>query len=91
MPVDGKNNIRIARVKRRRGRNTLQDGRDTETNQVDADEDDRRRARVLEGYQVVLEPGGGQLGGGVTAVACHVRTGKIVAALDNGKCIVASS
>ena len=115
VPVDGKNNIRIARVQRRRGRNTMQDGRDTKTNQVDAflkaagqqqpgqmsssiharaltaTNNGRRRARVLEGYQVVLEPGGGQLGGGVTAVACHVRTGKIVAALDNGKCVVASS
>ena len=44
---------------------------------------------ILEGYQIVLEENGDELGGGVTSIACHEKTGKVVAALDNGKCVVA--
>ena len=32
----------------------------------------------------------GSGGGGVTAIACHSKTGRVVEALDNGTCVVAS-
>ena len=49
-------------------------------------------SKILKGYKVDLEnkkiPGSG--GGGVTAIACHSKTGSVVVALDNGTCVVAS-
>jgi hypothetical protein len=105
VPIDGKNGIRIAKVPRLGSggggfsRETNQVDKFVMPAQkfnpgdmtTSIHPSSGSETKLLEGYKVLLETDGDKLGGGVTSVACHYKTGKIVSALDNGKCLVASS